>query len=130
LVRISLGGMVALKEFYLNESLDWHPTIRKEHNSYLNKDTVTAEDLVKGLRGEGDWSMIGSDDGPEFKSLRNQLEAEGYIRCQRNWWNGDHVLKPFKLNDLTFKKGEQFSCGAALKFHLEFLRKRKNNGTK
>ena len=120
---ISLGGVVALKEFYIDESLEWHVTTYRKWNSYLVKEVVTDEDLVEVIKGHGDCSITGSDDGPEFKALRNQLEAEGYIECQRSWWNGDRVLKPFRLNGLRFKKGEQFSSGAALKFHMEFLRK-------
>jgi hypothetical protein len=115
--------MVALKEFYLDETLDWDITIHKEYNSYLNKDVVTNDDLVKVLKGEGTWSMTGSDDGPEFKALRNQLEELGYITCERMWWNGDRVVKSFKLNGIQFKKDQQFSSGAALKFHMEFLKK-------
>ena len=130
MVRISLGGMVALKQFYPDETLDWDVTIRKEWNTFLSKEVVTDDDLVEVIKGHGECSMTGNDDGPEFKELRNRLEELGYITCERMWWNGDRVLKPFKLNDLTFKKGEQFSSGAALKFHLVFLRKRKNNGTK
>ena len=118
-----MGGVVALKHFYLDETLEWHITIHKKWNSYLSKETVTDEDLVEVIKGHGDCSITGSDDGPEFKNLRNQLEELGYITCVRTWWNGDRVVKPFQLNGLLFKKGEQFSCGAALKFHMEFLRK-------
>ena len=120
-----MGGVVALKEFYLDKSLDWHLVIHHEWNSFLIKDTVTNEDLVEVIKGHGQCSSTGSDDGPEFKALRNQLEAEGYIHCQRSWWNGDRVLKPFKLNGFRFSKDEQFACGAALKFHIEFTRRRK-----
>lgn len=122
-MRFPLGGVVAIKEFYLDESLEWDVTTHRTWNSYLDKEVVTDEDLVEVLKGKGHWSTTGSDDGPEFKALRNQLEADGYIECQRSWWNGDRVLKPFRLNGLRFKKGEQFSSGAALKFHMDFLRK-------
>ena len=122
---ISLGGVVALKEFYLDESIEWHVTTHRKWNSYLVKETVTDEDLVEVIKGHGDCSITGSDDGPEFKALRNQLEELGYIHCQRSWWNGDRVLKSFRLNGCKFKKNEQFCCGAALKFHMEFRRKRK-----
>jgi hypothetical protein len=115
--------MVALKEFYLDESLDWGVTISVEWNSYLNKDTVTNEDLVEVIKGNGRCGSFSNDDSPEFKALRNQLEELGYIRCERMWWNGDRVLKAFKLNDVTFRKHEQFSCGAAMKHHLNFTRK-------
>lgn len=123
MVCISLGRMVALKQFYLDEDLDWEVTTYKEWNSYLVKDVVTDEDLLEVIKGKGKCSMTGSDDGPEFKALRNQLEADGYIQCQRSWWNGDRVLKPFKLNGITFRKQEQFSCGAAMKHHLQFTRR-------
>ena len=114
---------MALKQFYLDEMLDWEVTVRKEWNSYLSKEVVTDEDLVEVIKGNGECSSTGSDDGPEFKELRNQLEELGYITCERMWWNGDRVVKPFQLNGLRFKKNTQFSCGAALKSHLEFLRK-------
>lgn len=130
MVCVPLGGMVALKEFYLDESLDWDVHIYKEWNSYLIKDTVTDEDLVEVIKGKGHCSMTGSDDSPEFKVLRNQLEDEGYIHCQRSWWNGDRVLQAFKLNGITFKKHDQFSCGAAMKHHLRFTRKRREQKTK
>jgi len=114
---------VALKDFYLDETLEWHITTHREWNSYLSKETVTDEDLVEVIKGHGGCSITGSDDGPEFKALRNQLEEMGYIKCERNWWNGDRVIRTFRLNGLRFKKDTQFSSGAALKFHLEFLRK-------
>ena len=93
-------------------------------NSYLVKEVVTDKDLVEVLKGNGNCSITGSDDGPEFKALRNQLEELGYIHCQRRWWNGDRVLKPFKLNGYKFKKDEQFSSGAALKLHMEFMKRK------
>ena len=124
-MRISLGGVVAIKKFELDESLEWHLATYKEWNSYLNQDVVTDEDLVEVLKGKGKCSMTGSDDGPEFKALREQLETLGYIRIQRSWWNGDRVLKPFMLNGITFRKDTQFSSGAAMKMHLEFARKYK-----
>lgn len=60
-----------------------------------------------------------SDDHPEFKKLRNQLEESGYIKTERGWWNGDRVLKKFYLNDVEFKKGYKFPSGAAIKYNLE-----------
>jgi hypothetical protein len=121
--------MVALKEFYLDESLDWNVTTHKEWNSYLIKDVVTDEDLVEVIKGKGQCSITGDDDGPEFKALRNQLEADGYIRCERMWWNGDRVLRAFKLNGVTFRKHDQFSCGSAMKHHLTFTRTRREQKT-
>ncbi len=113
--------------FELDESLEWHPHYHRQCNSYTNnKATVSNEDLVKVLQGKGNHSSMGSDDSEEFKALRNQLEAEGYIRCERGWWNGDRVLKTFFLNEVRFDRDDQFSSGAAMKLHLQFARKRDN----
>ena len=112
--------------FDLDESLDWHPHYHRQWNDYTNKDSVTNEDLVKVLQGKGNRSIMGTDDSEEFKFLRNRLEAEGYIQCQRTWWNGDRVLKTFFLNGVRFDADDQFSSGAAMKLHLQFARKYEN----
>jgi len=112
--------------FELDETLDWHPFYSRRWNSFANKDTVSNEDLVKVLRGEGDCGSFGSDDSPEFKALRNQLEAEGYIQCQRSWWNGDRVLKTFFFNGVRFDADDQFCSGAAMKMHLQSARRYDN----
>jgi hypothetical protein len=125
MVCVSLGRVVALKNFYLDESLDWEVAIHREWNSYLDKDVISDQDLVEVLKGGGYCASFSSDDGPEFKALRNQLEQLGYIECQRRWWNGDRVLKAFRLNGVTFCRDEQFCCGAAMKLHLKFERKYK-----
>jgi hypothetical protein len=57
-------------------------------------------------------------DHPEFTKLRDMLEQQGYISTERSWTNGDRVLKPFSLNTLKFKIGEQFPCAAALDVRL------------
>ena len=112
--------------FELDENLDWHPFYHCEWNDYTDKATVTNEDLVKVLQGKGNRSVMGSDDSEEFKHLRNQLEAEGYIQCQRNWWNGDRVLKTFFLNSVRFDPDDRFCSGAAMKPHLQSARKYEN----
>lgn len=109
--------------FELAESLDWHLFYRKEWNMYLAKDTVTNEDLIEVLKGKGHCSTAGADDSEEFKALRNQLEAEGYIRCEHGWWNGDRVLKLFFLNGVRFDVHDKFPSGAAMKIHLQTARK-------
>ena len=112
--------------FELDESQDWHPHYHREWNEHMVKDHVTSEDLIKVLKGKGNRSIMGSDDSAEFKALRNQLEAEGYIQCQRSWWNGDRVLKTFFLNGVRFDVDDQFASGAAMKLHLQFSRKREH----
>lgn len=108
--------------FELDETLDWHPSYRREWNSYLVKDTVTDEDLIKVLQGQGQCSSISTDDSAEFRALRDQLEAEGYIRCERGWWNGDLVLRTFFLNGVRFDPDDSFPSGAAMKSRLRIAR--------
>jgi predicted DNA-binding antitoxin AbrB/MazE fold protein len=43
----------------------------------------------------------------------------GYILMETSYWNGDIVLKPFKLNKVNFKKGEQFACADAINIKNE-----------
>jgi len=56
-----------------------------------------------------------SVDHPGFTKLRNELELSGHIITQRNYINGDQVLKRFKLNEHWFNKNDKFPCACA--FH-------------
>ena len=90
-------------------------TIHEEWNTYTRDGRVpTADEVLLILQGKGNCSSMHSEDHPEFTKLREQLGTEGYIYIERNWWNGDRVLKPFTLNGVKFKVGAQFSCGGAL----------------
>lgn len=90
---------------------------------YKNKENPTEEDLVMVLKGKGDCSSHSSDDHPEFKKLRDELETAGFIETQRRWWNGDSVLKPFSINGAKFKKNDQFPSGAAIAGRMKFMKK-------
>ena len=57
-------------------------------------------------------------DHPGFTRLRDSLENNGYIKTERNWSNGDRVLKRFKLNGHWFDEGEQFPCAPAMKYKI------------
>ncbi len=109
--------------FELDETLDWHPSYRREWNSYLVKDVVTDEDLIAVLQGKGQCNSLSTDDSPEFRALRNRLEAQGYIQCERGWWNGDRVLQTFFLNGVRFDPDDSFPSGAAMKSRLRIARK-------
>lgn len=111
--------------FEIDETIPFNVVIHEEWNSYLKKDQLTNLDLVEVLKGKGQCSVTSDDDHPEFKKLRNELEEKGFIETERKWWNGDRVLKTFKLNGVRFKRDEKFPCGAAMKFHLESRRKYK-----
>lgn len=94
-------------------------TIHEEWNTYTkNGREPTDEELILILQGKGKCGTTSSEDHPEFAKLREQLSLLGYIRIERGWWNGDSVLKPFKLNGRKFKEGAQFSCGGAMGTHL------------
>jgi hypothetical protein len=94
-------------------------TIHRTFYRHAGKPTLTNEELIEVIKDPVVGSMHGSEDHPEFARLRDQLEQLGYIRCERNWSNGDRVLKSFSLNGVAFEPGEQFCCAAAMKFHLE-----------
>ena len=94
-------------------------TIHKEWNSYTNNGREpTNDELLLILQGKGKCSTTSSEDHPEFARLREHLGELGYIKIQRGQWNGDRVLKPFKLNGLKFKVGAQFSCSSAMGTHF------------
>ena len=62
-------------------------------------------------------------DHPGFTTLRDNLENEGYIKTERNFWNGDIVLKAFRLNGIWFEEGDSFPSAMAMKLkikHREF----------
>ena len=89
-----------------------------EDNKYIELHDLFKRIIVKG-------ESYGTKDHPEFTKLRNRLCKLGYIQIELSYWNGDRVLKPFKLNQLSFEKGEQFSCADALSIKLDLLKPKK-----
>lgn len=118
-----------VKNFNLDESCMCDVTVRKEWGLYdhIPADKLTDEQFMKILKGEDRCSSTGSKDHPDFASLRDQLEAEGYIKTERGWWNGDKVTKTFKLNGVLFRRNQRFPSGAAMRHHIEFKRKFPNS---
>ncbi len=112
-------------DFYINEISCCSVTIRDEWSMFRGKEKLTDDELVKVLKGEDRCSSIRSDDHPEFKALREKLGAEGYIKIERGWWNGDRVTKDFTLNNVEFCKGEQFLSGAAILYDLKHRKVKK-----
>lgn len=107
-------------KFYIDIAYVTDVTISKTYPIQQRDDETSEDFLIRKLRS--DCSPITStktEDHPEFTILRNKLEELGYIKTERNYWNGDCVLKQFYLNDVKFRKGNQFSCAAALKYTLE-----------
>jgi hypothetical protein len=110
-------------DFYIDEAYLTDIVVRSEYPRYNDRTELTAEELISIIKNPMPTVCVGTKDHPEFTCLREQLEQQGYIQVQRRWWNGDRVLKPFKLNGVKFKKDEQFPCAAAMKGHLKFQRK-------
>ncbi len=69
-------------------------------------------------------STMSTVDHPSFTALREHLGATGYIKIERGWHNGDQVLKPFFLNDVEFVTGKKFCCASAMKYHIEFAKRK------
>lgn len=89
----------------------------------INSDYLTSTAVVYSYIDESGSRMgtHGSVDHPSFAALREHLNARGYIKIERGWWNGDIVLKPFKLNTYDFIQGDQFSsaCAMGIKFRVK-----------
>ena len=112
-----------LKQFTIDESYITDVTVRTEHDFIKDRNNPTHDDLITILKGHDKGTSISTKDHDEFTKLRNLLDQEGYIKCARGWWNGDRVLKSFKLNEWTFRKGNKFLCAAAMKISIECARK-------
>jgi len=115
--------------FTIDESKPFDVSIHSVRSYLENPENPTANDLIKILKGTHQFTSIRNEDSPEFKALRNQLEAEGYITCERGWLNGDRVLKPFTLNGVKFKVNGKFCCGGAMNSHLKWEREYENKRT-
>ena len=116
-------------DFQIDEAYLTDIVVRTEYPRYNNRTEVTAEELISVIKNPAPAVGIGTMDHPEFTCLREQLEQQGYIAVQRGWWNGDCVLKPFRLNGVRFKKGDQFPCATAMKGHLKFTKLYKQTKT-
>jgi hypothetical protein len=112
-----------LKQFTIDESYITDVSVRTEHDFIKDRNNLTDEDLIKILKGHDKSISISNKDHDEFTKLRDQLEQLGYIETQRQWWNGDQVLKSFKLNEWTFRRGHRFPCAAAMKVSISCARK-------
>lgn len=112
-----------LKEFYIDEQYITDETVRTERDFIKDRSNISHEDLIKILKGWDKSVTISNKDHDEFTKLRNQLEELGYIKTERGWWNGDRVLKSFKLNGWTMRKGHKFPCAAALRNSIECAKK-------
>jgi hypothetical protein len=115
-----------LRQFTIDEQYICDVTVITEQDFIKDRNNPTHEDLIKILKGEDKgYRSISNKDHDEFTKLRNQLEELGYIKTERSWWNGDRVLKGFKLNEWTFLKGEKFCSAGAMSNSIHCARKYK-----
>ena len=116
-----------LREFTIDEEYITDVSVRTVTSTLNNPDNPTPEDLVKILKGHHQMISLSNKDHDEFTKLRNYLEELGYIQTQRNWWNGDRVLKGFKLNGFCLKKGEKFLSAGAMRVAMSCAKKNKRS---
>jgi hypothetical protein len=113
-----------LRQFTIDESYICTVTVITEQDFIKDRNNPTDDDLIKILKGEDKgFRSTSHKDHDEFTKLRNQLEELGYIETQRSWWNGDRVLKSFKLNEWTFRKGHKFCSATAISNSIRCARK-------
>ena len=109
-----------VKKFTIDEEYICDIVITKVHSNLENYENPTPNDLITILKDEHrTTTTISHKDHPMYAALRDQLEAEGYIKCERSWWNGDRVLEPFYLNDVFFTTGDKFLSGIAMNVHMK-----------
>ena len=112
-----------LKQFTIDEQFICDVVVRTEFDLVKDRNNPTYDDLIKVLKGWDKMTSTSNKDHDEFTKLREELGRLGYIEIQRGWWNGDRVLKSFKLNEWTFRKGYKFPSAAAMNNSIHCARK-------
>ena len=112
-----------LKQFTIDEQFICDVIVRTEFDLVKDRNNPTYDDLIKVLKGYDKMTSTSNKDHDEFTKLREELGRLGYIEIQRGWWNGDRVLKSFKLNEWTFRKGYIFPSAAAMNNSIHCARK-------
>ena len=110
-------------DFTIDEQYLTDVNVRTETSLLSDSENPTPDDLIRILKGHDKMITHSNKDHDEFTKLRNQLEEQGFISCQRNCWNCDTVLKPFTLNGYRFKKNVRFPCAAALGVSVRVAKK-------
>lgn len=104
-----------MKQFYIDEQYITDINVEKVVDYINDRANPTQDEILETLKGKRRAIIYSNKDHDEFTKLREQLSDEGYISIEWGWWNGDRVLKPFKINEWVFKKGHKFVCAAALR---------------
>jgi len=112
-----------LKQFFIDETFICDVSTVTITCLLENPDNPTPDDIIRILKGHDKIVSTSSGDHEQFAQLRDQLEQQGYIETQRQWWNGDRVIKSFKLNEWTFRRGHKCPCAAAMSSSINCARK-------
>lgn len=112
-----------IDEFEIDTEFLVSITVHRDINPWQGKTQLSSEELLESLRWNNKSSVASSEDHPKFSALRNALGERGLLRIERSWANGDRVIKPFKLNGITFNPGDAFPCAGAMKFCLNSKQK-------
>lgn len=107
-----------MTEFHIDEAYLTDVNVRHETRREIND----KHDLIKAIKQPYTMVSISNKDHDEFTKLREHLGEQGYIEIQRSWWNGDRVLKQFRLNGFLFRKGKQFPSAAAMGIFMKVAR--------
>lgn len=94
-------------------------TITKNYYRYSGRTDLTAAETMELIKNPITSTSTSSVDHPDFAALRDLLGELGYIKIQRNSWNGDSVIKPFRLNTAKFAVNETFRCACAIKWDVD-----------
>ena len=112
-----------LKQFSIDENYITDVIVSVETSSIKDRNNPTHDDIIKILKGHDRMIWTSNKDHDEFTQLREELGRLGYIKIERGWWNGDRVLKSFKLNEWTFRKDHKFPSAGALSNSIHCARK-------
>lgn len=116
-----LLGTTTMQKFYINPDFltDVRVTEKTRFSLAVAWEISRVPPELRDMFDGREVEVSKSVDHPEFAKLRNLLESKGLIETQRNWWNGDRVLKYFVLNGKIFHPDEQFPCAAAMRGNIE-----------
>lgn len=114
--------MKDLVDFIIDPVFMTDVTVRREWSRFENKplDELTDDDILCILEGKHLIVSNSIADHPVFDSLRRTLSEQGYIHMESGWWNGDRVIRPFRLNGALFECDEKFPCGSAIRRTVEY----------
>jgi len=109
--------MPNLKEFTIDEKYLGSGRFDIEFTTLTGNPIDDVSTILKN--NEHTWKETPWINSQSFNHLRDELEENGYIECNRRLINCDEVIKSFKVNGYLFEVGDHFVCASALRILLE-----------